>query len=311
VTEQERAITVANDRTLVELIRHARSRLVILAPAVNRLVAEAIRDQWQQLGAERVTVILDVDPEVYRLGYGEVEGLTLLEEAGRALGSMLQRQPGIRIGLVVADERTLVYSPTPLLIEATPDSAATTPEPVKPNAILLDFTPPHVEKELGQGDEGVKEQTIGLDKAEVGDIKKVEEDLHQNPPQKFDIARKVRVFNAHFEFVEFELVGCSLSRRTVPIPSDLMGLAKDPKTRKLLRSQFKLVGEEAAVSGERVTRLKQWIAKRYLIRLQGYGNVVLRSNKPDFESAVKTLRRYVERFKKLVRANQAHARRRA
>ena len=53
---------------------------------------------------------------------------------------------------------------------------------------------------------------------------------------KFDVARKVRVFNARIEFVEFELRGLSISRKTVQIPSDLLGLAKEPKAQKLLHS---------------------------------------------------------------------------
>jgi hypothetical protein len=88
-----------------------------------------------------------------------------------------------------------------------------------------------------------------------------------NPPVKFDLARKVRVFNARFEFVEFELHGLSLSRKRVPIPSDLMGLAKDSNAQRLLRSSFQLIDENSDVSVDRVTSLKQFIVKKYLINL--------------------------------------------
>jgi hypothetical protein len=104
------------------------------------------------------------------------------------------------------------------------------------------------------------------------------------------------VFNARFEFVEFELRGLSLSRKRVPIPSDLMGLAKDPKAQKLLRSSFQLIGEDAELSGNRVTRLKQFIVKNNLINLTGYGTVILRTNKERFQLAVKALEQYVHRF---------------
>jgi hypothetical protein len=72
---------------------------------------------------------------------------------------------------------------------------------------------------------------------------------------KFDLARKVRVFNARFEFVEFELHGLFLARKRVPIPSDLMGLAKEPKAQKLLRSSFQLIDENSEISGDRRSTL--------------------------------------------------------
>jgi hypothetical protein len=79
------------------------------------------------------------------------------------------------------------------------------------------------------------------------DVQKTKQDLNANPPMKFDLARKVRVFNARFEFVEFELRGLQLFRKRVPIPSDLMGLA-NPKTQNLLRNSFQLIGEDAELS---------------------------------------------------------------
>src|ERR1700758_4777320 len=89
-----------------------------------------------------------------------------------------------------------------------------------------------------------------------------------------------------------------LSRKRVSIPSDLMGLAKEPKAQKLLRSSFQLIDENSEVSGERVTKLKQFIAKTYLTNLPGYGTVILRSNKESFQAAVKALERYVRRFQR-------------
>jgi len=127
--------------------------------------------------------------------------------------------------------------------------------------------------------------------------------LNANPPVKFDLVRKVRVFNARFEFVEFELHGLSLSRKRVPIASGLMGLAKDLKTQRLLRSSFQLIDENSEVSGDRVTRVKQFIVKKYLINLPGYGTVILRTNKGEFQVAVRALERYIHRFQGRLKKN--------
>jgi hypothetical protein len=117
---------------------------------------------------------------------------------------------------------------------------------------------------------------------------------------KFDLARTVRVFNARIEFVEFQMRGLSISRKTVQISPDLM-LATEPRAQKLVNSSSKLIGENSELSGERANKLKQFIAKKYLIPLSGYGTVILRSNKSDFEVAVTALEKYVRRFQRLLK----------
>lgn len=55
---------------------------------------------------------------------------------------------------------TLIYAPTPLLIEAGPT------RPDTPNAILLGPVPPSVAAELGEGPRGLAERSVGLDRVE-------------------------------------------------------------------------------------------------------------------------------------------------
>ncbi len=301
MSDAQRSITAANDEVLCDLIAQASHRLVVLTPAVSTAVASAICDKWKHLGGNQVNVILDLDPEVFRLGYGEFDGLKLLETTAAQLGTMIQRQPGIRIGLVISDTTTLVYSPTPALIEAGPSS------PDTPNAVVFQGTPPEVVRDLGQSKEGVKSQVIGLDKAAAADVERVKNDLAANPVQKFDIARTVRVFNANFEFVEFEMTGTHIARKTMPIPSELMGLAKDEQTNHRLNATFRIVDERDGLSGERLQHAKAWLVKTYLATLPGYGNVVLRSVKPEFEKKVEQLRRCIELFKRSVAKNLAQA----
>lgn len=62
------SITVANDETIIRLIESAEERRIVLARALNRKVAAALGRHWREMGPARVSVILDVDPEVYRVG---------------------------------------------------------------------------------------------------------------------------------------------------------------------------------------------------------------------------------------------------
>jgi hypothetical protein len=105
------------EKSLVELISRAKTRLVFVAPGATQAVAEAIENTWRRLGAEQITVVLDVDPEVCRLGYGTLDGLKLLQKSASEQGGLICHQPGVRICVVLCDDETVVFSPTPLLIE--------------------------------------------------------------------------------------------------------------------------------------------------------------------------------------------------
>lgn len=151
----------------------------------------------------------------------------------------------------------------------------------------------HVGKEaedLKQGSEPVTAEKLD----------QVSKDLASNPPLKFDLARVVRTFNAQFQFVEFEVTGLQLNRMTVPIPSDLMGHARDEQTQKLLHSTFKLVRDNCEVSGEKIVQAKKKIAEKYLVSLKGFGSGCLRVNKDRFLEEVQRLRAEIEDFQKQV-----------
>ena len=96
----------------------AKHRLVIVAPGMSIKIARTLATKWHELGSAAVQVILDLDPEVCRLGYGEADALEVLQQTAQVLGTQLQQQAGLRIGLVMSDETTTVFAPTPLLIEA-------------------------------------------------------------------------------------------------------------------------------------------------------------------------------------------------
>jgi hypothetical protein len=291
----EQVLIAADSDTIVQLIQSAGQRLVILAPAVSMDVAKAIRERWFELGAGKVMVTLDVDPEVYRLGYGDPEALTLLEATGREVGSLLQYHPGVRIGVVLADESVLVYSPVPALIEAGPR------QPSQPTGLLMREPLPALSDALGVGPSGVCAQEVGLDKATLSDIVDVQQDLKANPPQKFDVTRTLRVFNAAFQFVEFSVKGTQIHRRKVRIPSYLLGVT-DARMRRELTTALQIVPEHHELSGDALKCKRNRIEKRWLKVVPGYGYAVLRSNKAAFVRDVEDLKAEVRKFRSMVEA---------
>jgi hypothetical protein len=288
------SITGVDDNRLVEIIHSANQRLVVMAPGLSDTVAAAACEKWRELGSGAVKVILDVDAEVYRLGFGTLDAMKALEATAKELNTVVAHQPGVRIGLVITESTLLLFTPTPLLVEAGPRSSEVT------NAVQLDFVPESVRKEIGLGSAGPLDQVVGLDAISAESVQEVEADLKANPPLKFDVARTVRVFNTQFEFVELQVTGYKLDRKTARIPAYLLGLDTNQRAQRLLSSSFRLIEGNDKLSGRRIQRLRDRIAKKYLISLTGYGPVVLRANKDEFQRAVDVLERYVNRFRERV-----------
>ena len=258
----ESEVISLDDSQLIELVQSARRKIFFCGPGMSLPVAKALCEQWIVLGGESVSVLLDVDAETCRLGYSFVEAVKLLHDVASQMGRTIQHRPGLRIGILISDDITVVYSPVPLLIESESGQFP------RPNAVRFGPTTPDSPAVLQQGAEDLIQGsgTVGIDQ-----LDSVNTDLAANPPLRFDLAHIVTVFNARIEFVEFELTGLSISRRRVPIPSDLLGLAKDAKTQNLLHSTVKLIAEDSELSGQRIYRRKKVIADHYLVPLKGYG----------------------------------------
>jgi hypothetical protein len=66
------------DIDLESQISCAKQRVVVIAPGLSESVAKVLVAKWIELGKDGVQVILDPDPEVCRLGFGDWEALSLL-----------------------------------------------------------------------------------------------------------------------------------------------------------------------------------------------------------------------------------------
>lgn len=208
-----RTFTTATDEVLLELIQAAKCRLIVIAPAVTTAVAKVLVARMTDLPTLSLDIILDADSEVYRLGYGDIEALTVIREASCRHMVELREHPGIRIGVLVSDHRTLVYSPVPRNVEAE----STTEE--RPNALLLEY---RTAEALAQA------TAVAGPQAEVGkfglnpeQVETMVKDLEANPPQPFDLSRKLRVFRSEVQFVELKMKNAKLRSRRVQLPKEL------------------------------------------------------------------------------------------
>ncbi len=305
--------TVVNDNMLCEAIAGSRHSVVYVAPGISEKIVNTMHQQLQTNANFLLTLIVDIDPEVYRLGYGTLKGLEALQVLVSNYQLELRQQTGLRIGLLICDGRTLVYSPTPLLIEA----GSTSPE--KPNAIWVEQNMPQV---LTQACITGVEGEIGKQAVTPQSIDNSLQSLSNEPPKKFDIARIERVYHSKIQFVELEVTGYRLLSKKIPIPNDLL-IGDSNVLKDKLKNSFKLFNEnnvpkvsipafdpeimEPDVDNDGNTMMEEWdeialeserkkICDDYLINVPGYGSVILCRNLTDFENSLNCFRLKLEAY---------------
>ena len=105
---------------LADLVRSAQQAVCYAGPGIQLDLAQAMVEVAGRVGKEMLTVSLDFDDRVMRMGYGNVDAVKLLLDAGIAV----QSSPGLRTALVVVDNEGYIFTPTALYLEAEPTDGA-------------------------------------------------------------------------------------------------------------------------------------------------------------------------------------------
>ena len=110
---------------MAKALASAQKIIFYSATGMTDSVAAAIIGAKQQRGV-RVEVVIDYNPEVYRLGYGHHEAVSMMCENG----IRVRKENGIRLGVLICDDNGWVFNIPPLLVEDIEPTAV-------PNAIKL------------------------------------------------------------------------------------------------------------------------------------------------------------------------------
>lgn len=119
--------TSVSGTKMAELISRALQRVAVAAPGIRSECVNVLIDAVSRLGQDAVTVITDCDEEVFRLGYGDIAAVRALSEAG----VLVRQSSGLRIGILVCDDRAWAFAPTALYVQPEIHSDET------PNAVEL------------------------------------------------------------------------------------------------------------------------------------------------------------------------------
>lgn len=312
--------TSASDDQITALVSQAKRRLVMIAPALSAKAAQAIAARMEDLPALSLSIIIDADPEVYRMGYGEVEALEIIRSAAAKASFRLREQPGVRIGVIVSDDATLIYSPVSQNIEA----GSTTDD--KPNALLLTGAVADTLAEkagVPSDQDDISEPEIGRESLSVERVEKAQKNLKQNPPLPVDLTRKLNVFITRVQYVELEARGYQLSRRRAELPKDFVGMASDDLKERVtgrIRTPLDGIGklsveievrdkkETLSVDEKFLQRERQEIEKALTHVLPKRGRVILRKDRASFNHQIERFTAIVTEYQKALASELENAR---
>ena len=124
----------------------------------------------------------------------------------------LREQPGVRIGVVISDETTMVYSPVSKNIEAGSTSVE------KPNAIVLTGGAGNRIATAAGADTSEKapKPEVGEKALEPAKVEEMQANLKANPPKEFDFTRKLNIFSSKVQYVDFSASNYRLTTRQIP-----------------------------------------------------------------------------------------------
>jgi len=277
-----------SSQSIAGLIRSARQAVCYAAPGIQSDVAQAMVETGGRLGPEMLTVCLDFDERVMRMGYGEIGAVQLLRNAGVNVRSA----PGLRTALVIVDDTGFIFTPTALYLEAEPTGSAA------PNAIrmsgeqvaeaLARLSPAAKAIAVAQAKTPEEKRRIEALPVDVGSAQIDDEQfaevgigLEEVPPVRFDLARQVRVFEPYLQYVELSLTGAAIQRHRLAIPPIIQKLGSSKDLENRLRTTFELIEKGSKLSSKPLEDALNDIRKNFTPSLgKDHGRVVLKAAKP-------------------------------
>lgn len=292
--------TAMSSTKITQILKTAQTRVVLAAPAVFKSTAESLIDTAKRIGKDQVTVIVDCDEEVFRLGYGEFDAVKALSESGLEV----RQAPGLRLGVLICDNSAWTFAPTALYVQAEIHSDET------PNAMELLGTDIdriiasivcNTHSATSSSRDKLENAEIGQEPVTEQDISSTSEALRIAPPVPFDIARQVRVFQPYIQYVEISLKGCSIQRKRVKIPKFRhKSHIKDIEDR--LQTTFELIEKNSVVSSNKLEQELN-IIREELTRSLGkpWGRVLLKAARPLFDDRIREFGQHLEEHKSKIK----------
>ncbi|MFQ5853717.1 MAG: hypothetical protein ACE5JU_24425, partial [Candidatus Binatia bacterium] len=126
-------------------------------------------------------------------------------------------------------------------------------------------------------------------------FERVDESLKEAPPVRFDLARRVRVFEPYLQYAELKLMGAAIQRHRLAIPPNILKLGGSKDLEGRLRTTFDLIEKRDKLSSKGLEDELNDIRKNFTPSLgKDHGRVVLKTAKPHLEKKLAAFRNKIE-----------------
>ena len=293
---------------IAELVRSAKRAVCYAGPGIQPDLAQAMVEAAGRLGNEMLTVSLDFDDRVMRMGYGDIGAVKLLLDTGIAV----QSSAGLRTALVVVDNEGYIFTPTALFLEAEPsDGSASNAIRMSGEQVaqaLARLSPAAkaiaiAQAETPEAKQRIEALTVDVVSAPITPEKlaEVTTSLKEAPPVRFDLARQVRVFEPYLQYVELSLTGAAIQRHRLAIPPTIQKLGGSEDLENRLRTTFDLIEKGSKLSSKPLEDALNEIRKNLTPSLgKDHGRVVLKAAKPRLLIRLAEFREKLEAHQKTV-----------
>ena len=287
-----------SSQRIADFISAAKGTVCYAGPGIQVAPARAMVEVAKRIGPELLTVSLDFDERVMRMGYGDMAAVRMLRDAD----IVINHSPGLRSALVIVDREGYSFTPIPLYLEAESSSDAARNAlrllPDQVSEALARLSPAAKAMAIAQADEMDEKAAIDSLPMEVGSelvdaqlFEQVESSLAIAPPARFDVARQVRVFEPYLQYVELSLTGAAIQRHRLAIPAAIQQLGGGKDLEGRLRTTFDLIEKGGKLSSKPLDDALKAIRDALTKSLgKSNGRVVPKAQKPLLEKRLDELR---------------------
>lgn len=296
---------------IVSAIHDCKHSICYAAPGIQLKPAEAIAKVARRIGPELITVCLDFNERVLRMGFGELGAVKKLREARISVKSV----HGLRTGLVIVDHQGYIFTPTALYLEAegcsdgafnamrlSTDQVTEALARLSSEAKIIAIAMAKTEEEQDR----IREQAVEVPSTPVkeSDVQEVVSKFKEAPPVPFDLARQVRVYSAYLQYVNLSLTGAAIQRRRIAIPSSIQKLGGAAGLEGRLKTTFDLIEKDGELSSkalvDRLNEIRKYFTPSLGKKHDG-DRVVLKSVKKALEERISDFRIDLEEHKDKVK----------
>lgn len=206
-------------------------------------------------GFDNIKVIINCSEKLIRQGYGEIEAIQLLKDAGVQVFD----QPDNLVSFIIVDDKGYFLFPQSRIFLGDNHNVrnAIEMDPFSMEQLIGIFFPPDLSDKRSLEDklanalilssQRIRKIDDFLDEAKTLHVlpldekkfKQVKEAIEKNPPMHPDLKRELDYYTTYFLWIKLKFKGANISNKTITIPKNVLPIDSED-LRKKLTSHLKL-----------------------------------------------------------------------